>query len=107
MKTNCLYMPMVNEYGSNYGTERIDFPEKEIDPEMLVDELPDGILKDDIVSSKFNRLTWKNDKENEKRPSFTGSVSFYNGKKRFKIALWKNKEEEKRDKPKETISDYS
>ena len=41
---------------------------------------------------------WKNEDEGENLLKFMGRVSFYNGKKKFKISVWSNREEDEEDK---------
>ncbi|KXA98050.1 hypothetical protein AKJ39_02620 [candidate division MSBL1 archaeon SCGC-AAA259J03] len=48
---------------------------------------------------------WENEKENDRQPEFTGGISFYNGKEKFKIAIWRRKEN-KEVQRKEKLEDY-
>lgn len=46
---------------------------------------------------------WKNEKENEKQPEYTRTVSFPDMKKKYKVAVWTKKDKQE---PKDTIPKF-
>lgn len=62
-------------------------------------EKPD--LSGEITDFDQNRIgsiaLWKSDDSQENRPIYKGNISFRNGEKKFRVALWENEKQEEKE----------
>lgn len=58
-KLNVLYVPLVNQDGTNFGTVRTTFPVTEVDLKLLAATLPASNLKDQILAGETSRLRFE------------------------------------------------